>query len=462
MAQNIQIIEGVSTYPHKVIETCNRPLFIKYLGVGNPKPTMVQIDVYIKEPVSNNLIFVKKGRSLVQSRDASSTELSPTFTFDISSILKSGSQKDIKFKPYTILANSPIGIRRIDSVEHSLVHQYKVEARSWVVDSLTNVLTLNTDDDALATDDDSLYFCDIEIPDEELASTQHSNMKPPASSPIISGWRIDSSLVGAPKVGNFLKFLTNCPENTRRLLPVGAAFGLSVFGQSPGVNFQVVADFINNSNNSITADNLLTSSLVLPTANNISTVNLKADDTSLTVGLTNTSVLLMGRNIDIYLKATNITGRKIRLELIKSPLQSSNSKFRQTETHTIYFVNDYNILDFYTFESNLGITHLHSKSVFKTGYKNYSDRKSAKFGVSRGRTDIMYTLSAIVNKDTSEWLSEIYRSTDVFLLEYGADNTANYVPILVTSADTIPLPQERRNLEQFSISFRKDVRTQKR
>jgi len=46
-------------------------------------------------------------------------------------------------------------------------------------------------------------------------------------------------------------------------------------------------------------------------------------------------------------------------------------------------------------------------------------------------------------------------------MELGVDQQPQYIPIIVTDADTTPLPRNRKNVEQFTISFVKDVHTVK-
>lgn len=452
MAQNIVISDGVSDHSSKVIETCNRPLLIKYSkDTGNEIPVLVQIDVEVKERIDGVFVFVKKGNSLVQGRDSDSDEDDPTFTFDISSILKSGIKKDIDFGLYTT-ANGANGINRKDNFP--LIAEYRVKAKTWVINN-DGVLEFNEDDSSVDTASNSLYFCDIEIPDDEVNSEKFSNTLPRTYKD--SGWRLDANLSDK----SFGKFLTNCPSNLRRTIPINTALSLSVFTENLGAGFQVVADYKDDTGSSVTADNLLTGNFLDANDEVIKTVNLTTSNTYLTANLSNTTVAGMGRDVDIYLKKAADEMKKLRFELINSPTTGAAAKLRTIEHYVIYFVNDYNCLDFYTFEGNLGVSHAHAKNIYKTGYKDYTKRDSSKYGVSRGRTDVVYTLSTIVNQEASEWLSEMYRSTNVFLLEHAADKTNTYVPIIITDADTVPLPQDRRNLEQFTISFTKDVHTVK-
>tara|TARA_B100000035_G_scaffold314491_1_gene330933 strand:+ start:25 stop:1386 length:1362 start_codon:yes stop_codon:yes gene_type:complete len=452
MAQNIVISDGVASHATKVIETCNRPVLIKYSkGSGSQVPVLVQINVSVKEKVSGSFTFVKKGSALVQGRDSDSTESNPTFTFDISSILKSGIKKDIDFDIFGT-ANGATGIDR--KANFPLLAEYKVEAKTWFINS-DGVLTYNSDDASVDTANESLFFCDIEIPDEEVNNEKFTNTLP--YNYRASGWRISSTLVNK----SHGKFLTNCPSDLRRAIPTGrTGLALSVFCQSTGESYALSADYVNDLGVSVTADNLLTGNFISSTENLIKTANLTVDDLYLTNSLLNTTLNGMKPNIDIYLRKGTDNTSRLKFELIRG-LDVTNTKLRKVENYVIYFVNDYNCLDFYTFESNLGISHTHSKSIYKTGYKDYTKRDSSKFGVSRGRTDVVYTLSTIVNQETSEWLSEIYRSTNVFLMELGVDQQPKYIPIIVTDADTTPLPRNRKNVEQFTISFVKDVHTVK-
>tara|TARA_B100000035_G_scaffold138321_1_gene117906 strand:- start:1276 stop:2637 length:1362 start_codon:yes stop_codon:yes gene_type:complete len=452
MAQNIVISDGVASHATKIIETCNRPLLIKYSkGSGSEIPVLVQIDVEVKEKVSGSFTFVKKGSALVQGRDSDSSEDNPVFTFDISSILKSAIKKDIDFTVFST-ANGDKGINRKN--DFPLIAEYKVKAKTWVINS-NGVLTYNSDDASVDTADESLFFCDIEIPDEEINSNKFSNTLPYTYK--ASGWLISSALIDK----SYGKFLTNCPSNLRRAIPTGrTGLSLSVLCQSTGATYEIVADYTNDSGTSIVAGNLLTGDFIGTADDTIKTANLTIDNLYLTNSLSNTTVNSMGKNLDIYLKQGSNETSRLKFELIKGQ-SSTNPNLRRAKNYVIYFVNDYNCLDFYTFESNLGVSHIHSKSIYKTGYKDYTKRDSSKFGVSRGRTDVVYTLSTIVNQEASEWLSEIYRSTNVFLMEFGLDSTAKYIPIIITDADTTPLPQNRKNIEKFTISFVKDVYTVK-
>lgn len=435
MAQNILITNGVSTHPDKQLETCNRPLLVQYSGTSTT--TMVQIDVYAGQP------YVKLGTTLVQGRDADTTESSPSFTFDISSILKSGIKKDVDFSLFTT-SEPANGFNRL--TEFFLQSRYKVEARSWFVDTDTGFLTLNTTDASIDTVDDSLFFCDIQIPDREVMLSRFTNMIPVDFK--LSGWNLDAVTLANTASAKFAKFLTNCPKGITRKLPAGYPAALSTVNTTSN-SIDIIANYTRGNG-----------------AGGYSTAAFQG----ITHALNSDSIIktfIIDDAIALSLDASGApeTLRAFLRNTTANPdVDSDSYKFLLTNSKrvtTIYFVNDYNVLDFYTFESEVGVSHSHSKQTFKTGYKDYSKRESSKFGVSSGSTQEVMVVSAIVNKETSEWLSEIYRSTNAFIYEIGLDDVGRFCPIRVVDADTIPEPQNKTQLEMFSISFIKDTHTVK-
>ena len=443
MAQNISITNGVATFARKQLETCNRPLLIQYTGSGSPYSTLVQIQVQVKEYINGVLTFVNKGSLLMQGKDPESSESSPIFTFDVSSVLKSGISKDTDFSIFSETEPTN-GFDRL--TQKPLMAQYKVIARSWYIDAGSGVLTLNDEDASVDTADDSLYFCDIQIPDREVMSSKYMNMIPADLK--LSGWNLDALTLADTANAKFAKFLTNCPKGVTRKLPASYPATLSTVN-TQGNSIDIKAKFTrgDGSGGSVT-QNFQGTTHASGSDSRIKTFRI---DDEITASLDASSE-------PVVLKAF------IRNTTANPDVDSDSYKFLLTNSKrvtTIYFVNDYNVLDFYTFESEVGVSHSHSKQTFKTGYKDYSKRDSSKFGVSLGSTQEVFTLSAIVNKQTSEWLSEIYRSTNAFIYEIGLDNVGRFCPIRVVDADTIPEPQNKIQLEMFSISFIKDTHTVK-
>ena len=442
MAQNILITNGVDVFPRKQLETCNRPLLIQYTGSGSPYSTLVQIQVQVKEYIGGTLTFVDKGSLLLQGKDTDSADATPRFTFDISSILKSGISKDTDFSIFSETEPSN-GFDRL--TQSPLIAQYKVLARSWYIDTDSGALTLNDEDASVDTADDSLYFCDIQIPDREVMSSRFMNMIPADLK--LSGWNLDALTLSSTANAKFAKFLTNCPKGITRKLPARYPATLSTVNTTSN-SIQILAKYTRGDGAGYTT---ATFQGITHDINSDSTIKTFRIDDALAL-----SVGASGAPETLRAFITNATATP--------DVDSDSYKFLLTNSKrvtTIYFVNDYNILDFYTFESEVGVSHSHSKQTFKTGYKDYSKRDSSKFGVSSGSTQEVMVVSAIVNKETSEWLSEIYRSTNAFVYEIGLDDVGRFCPIRVVDADTVPEPQNKVQLEMFSISFIKDTQTVK-
>jgi|TARA_R110000744_G_scaffold27304_1_gene66715 hypothetical protein len=443
MAQNISITNGVSAFADKQLETCNRPLLIQYTGSGSPYSTLIQIQIQVKEYVGGTLTFVDKGSLLMQSKDTDSASETPKFTFDISSILKSGISKDTDFSIFTT-SEPANGFDRL--TQSPLMVEYKVLARSWYIDATSGALTLNDVDASVDTANDSLYFCDIQIPDREVMSSRFANMIP--SDLKLSGWNLDAVTLANTASAKFAKFLTNCPKGITRKLPAGYPATLSTVNTTSN-SIDIIANYIRGNG----AGGYVTAAFQ-----------------GVTHAINSDSRIKTFKINDVIANSLDASGapetlRAFLRNVTANPdVDSDSYKFLLTNSKrvtTIYFVNDYNVLDFYTFESEVGVSHSHSKQTFKTGYKDYSKRESSKFGVSSGSTQEVMVVSAIVNKETSEWLSEIYRSTNAFVYEVGLDDVGRFCPIRVVDADTIPEPQNKTQLEMFSISFVKDTQTVK-
>jgi hypothetical protein len=120
----------------------------------------------------------------------------------------------------------------------------------------------------------------------------------------------------------------------------------------------------------------------------------------------------------------------------------------------IYWVNDLNALDFYMFEGGLEIKNKSSKDLYLKESRDFTKTTSSRYGVSRGITSSEYTCySRAVNRDVSNWLSEIGRSKEVYIYD---EDLRDFVPITIKESTTIPLSFNKR-MAQVSISFVKET-----
>ena len=65
----------------------------------------------------------------------------------------------------------------------------------------------------------------------------------------------------------------------------------------------------------------------------------------------------------------------------------------------------------------------------------------------------------MVNREVSMWLSEIYRSREVYMYDLNSGATPLFIPIQIIDGTTTPLSSDKKSLIPFSISFIKDVHT---
>ena len=267
-------------------------------------------------------------------------------------------------------------------------------------------------------------------------------------------------------------FLTNCPKSLRRRHAIGQPLILYASGMdcvstdiectyfNPADSITVTSNAVSNFMNAsvtrkVTAANLTPIGLAYQSSNGIFT-QLSQNDPSNTA----VSRLNIGKNITFKMDTGGTSSLfPLDFELVNNPYfasadQSTHLDNIHTESCAIYFVNDYNVLDFYLFESFIDISHNHTKFLFKTGSRDYTKRNSSKRGVSSATTEEVYTCSTLASKEASEWLSEIYRSKQVYLYDY---KRKNFIPVIVIDAETRPAYANKTELQPFTLSFVKDV-----
>lgn len=489
MSQNLVVLNESSTAtsvhgaPFK-FQTVTRPILIQHefseiaqipmLNLASNKPVLVQLEVLVEKAG----VWTNVGSTQISGKDFESTVSNTYFTFDISSILAS----EIKsgFVPSSYNTQNYIvrhGLNHQTNPGFSYVIKYKTQARSWYRGT-SGDLVLNSDSNPVESKVKraaNLYFHPKFKSPSKYANTPLDNSVGGAVSDNHFMSQVTSS---APQLNN-KKFLTNCPTslvrkiclnmplslsatNTHELVsnyypklafkysssngtPLSSQDELEIIGapQFPQVygddeigdafgsggiatayvNPSGVADLLNISETTI--DPLVRFYLAVEQSN---------------VGLVDDNIGFGSLDFKLHNQINNPTGNYL-------PNINKNSCF-------IYFVNDFNVLDYFAFTGEIDIVHEHSKQTFKTGYKDYTSRYSSNFGVSRGSTVEIYTCREIVNKETSEWLAEIYRSKEVYLWSV---EEHEFIPIQVLDGETQVSYGNKLELQPFSLSFIKDT-----
>ena len=442
MAQNIQTVNDVATHPSALLQTCNRPVIIQFEDASSaPVPSMVQIDLSVEK----GGIWTQVGTTQVSSRDWDSSVTTPKFTFDISSLLSAHIGSGFYESIFTIDTDSPASMTNTSgNTGFNSIIQYKLSARAWYVDSATSILTLNDTDAAVICPSSSTrYVANIAVRDSELTTTKYSNMN------VDTAWNVDGA--GAQVTTSMM--LTNCPKSLRRKVELDMPLSVSVLGRGNSSSINLRQQFTKDDGALLTGT--LVVGVVAASTTDIKTVNVTPNDTYLMSTWSGGSAAACGKNFEMYLNSTSgDSSHKLKFELYNnSSTTNPNLSKLKPEACAIYFVNDYNTLDYFLFDSFLDVTHNHETVGFKRGYKDYTSRASSKRGVARGKTEEIYTCSTLVNRETSEWLSEIYRSREVYL--YDRVNK-EFIPISVINEATRPSYANRSEAQSFTLSFVKD------
>lgn len=473
-------------------QTVTRPILVQHQfssiaqiplpGLESNKPVLVQLDVLVYKQG----IWQKVGSTQIAGKDFESTAATTYFTFDVSSILSSEIKSGFQPLIYDYDSDFTIESALMDDNNPGFysVIKYKTQTRSWFR-GLSGDLILNETYPALESK--VKRACNIYFHPKFKSPNKYANI--PLENSIGSGGTAkDNHFMTELSISNGVdnkKFLTNCPTYLARKICIGMPLSLSATALNEyldnGVNAMLPRILMKYS---VTGGNPLDTTHEFDPANFPRTRTFDAaDDTTgfgdvVTITLNPEKVVnipsgVNGSNINplirFYLGALeylngssigitddNIGFGSLDFEIHDQVGVSLNNNLPTINPNScfIYFINDFNVLDYFAFTGEPDIVHEHSKNTFKRGYKDYTSRHSSNFGVSRGTTKEIYTCRELVDKATSEWLSEIYRSNEVYLWSVEEDE---FVPILVLEGDSQPYYANRMELQPFSISFIKDT-----
>ena len=450
MAQYIETTNDITTFSKAEIQTVNRPIILswRYTGSG-PVPRLISVQV----EVELNGSFVNAGNQQIVNRTQLSAATNPTFEIDVSSLIKGFIEDNLT----DLLKSHPSSGLPLSSIHTSTNSQkniirYRAKARSFYLNN-ENVLVQNlTDGEIINPPSGSLFACNMYIKDGALISSEYANLGLHTSSAASDiAFSVEGTLTSLPRQS----FLTNCPESLTRILPLQSHFFLSIFNRS---SFQVtVRAFINNDSGTL-SESIIGSSMPANDSD-IHTYNLTMNNSSFFNETTGTSTAACGEKLTLVLKNSSSSSKGLNFKLVNkkgvSPsLANPNLNTYPIDGSFIVFINDYNVYDYYFFEGFTDITHQQEKYLYKTGYKDYTRRESSKRGISSAKTTEVYTCSTIVNKEGSEFLSEIYRSSKVYLYDVSKHL---YIPIIVLDQDVQVKYANKAEVKPFSISFVKDV-----
>tara|TARA_R100001244_G_scaffold9274_1_gene11347 strand:+ start:13739 stop:15022 length:1284 start_codon:yes stop_codon:yes gene_type:complete len=162
---------------------------------------------------------------------------------------------------------------------------------------------------------------------------------------------------------------------------------------------------------------------------------------------------LFGNSIPDDLAFT--TSFNISPELIGDQRWRMLKGMRHRTTTPIYWINDYNFIDFYNFEGFRFEEENSEKNHFFRKKTNFTNSMESNFGTAKGTTVVGGTVgSKGVSKEGAEWLSEIGRSTEVYIYDL---ETFNYIPILIDELNVVTLNDS--GLLSVEVSYIKSTKS---
>ena len=460
MSHNIQTVDDIATHATATVQTVSRPILIRFehaaAGGGAPTATAVQAEVSVEV----DGVWTKVGGALIASKEWDSSTSDPKFYFDVAPLLASRIEGGDYQGSFGIGMGAMASSLNTVSQSRKLMIKYKVEARALYVAETTGILTLN-ETDAVITSPSSgnRYAVNFFVPDHLVTTSKYTNLN------VMSGWNI-SNAVDTQWSGQgerIFKCLTNCPSSLRRKIPILQPMALQGFVNGyTADDIELAADYIKDDGVAVT-NHIVSSTFMLDTTHDINIKTITPSETYLMSELTGASTASCGANFSLFTYASSLGGVKLNFELMNSKLTSNPNLRRIKPSDTsIYFLNDFGVWDFFIFDGFLDITHTHEKTTFKKGTKDYTLRESSRMGVARSTTTEIYTCHALVNRETSEWLSEIFRSKKVYYYNENEPYPSSYfVPVTVIDGETNPSSSNKLTLEPFSLSFIKDTHTVK-
>lgn len=127
------------------------------------------------------------------------------------------------------------------------------------------------------------------------------------------------------------------------------------------------------------------------------------------------------------------------------------------EQTTFVFINNYGFYDYYTIGNPIRKNTDVGRETYDKVFENYSSQTST-YDITRRGTKQYYTdyedtysiTTDYINKETSDWLTQLFDSTNVFIQEDG-----NFIPITITNTNyTWNLTDNRNKLFQYEINFK--------
>ena len=396
--------------------TCNRPVWVSYKyssAVGTEIPRAVEITVWGNKDGD----WLPLGANLYKNKDSDSNAAAPTFTFDISGILKANLSKNFHHDILDEAYDSPISLAN-DGTNANYNGMIAVDVKAKCHYEVGGIMTPSADTATPISYPSStgIYIVpsDLSLSDNIPSSGWPITNLPTSTK---TSWLWDSS-TSADISGKTPA--TMCPNNLVRKIPLGYPLIMGmIFNDTAMSSCQWKLNYTHSTGSSIVdLDNVPT----IGTAFDTYIWNYKVDaivgGTSLLANATHTWPQIRPE-FSIYLESnTSSRTEAYKFEMIGSSASNSSIPPMKPNTECVYWLNDLGFLDFYYFNGGSEIETESEKVNYVRGNKDFSDISKLRFGVSSAKTIVKKTLyTEAVNHDAIVWLTEILRSTEVFIYD---------------------------------------------
>lgn len=431
MALNIELD---SLYKADILATAQRPLLFKYDYTSGTIPKLVEVQLY----GNTNGVWGKVGGSMTRGRDASSASTDPTFTFDLSSAASVNLKPSVMFDSDGTPSDWNSQAKYLMEMHNNStnpnrngLHKYKILANCWYENSTTGLLYPEYSDteqdnwlEYPTSSQEFLMVADVAMSDSELSGTYSDNLNAGKSDYVISG-----DITGSTK-----NILTKCPTSLERRILDNTPFWLSFLSNKTTYNVNWVLNTFDNGNEEL-KPNYQTDD------RGLFSTYLRADDNFI---LSSVSADKFDLNQGFCIYLGHSTTKAAKSHKYKFKLVDSFNK----DSVSLYWINDFNVLDFFTFEGSLNIRSESSVKSYMKSKSDYTKRHESDFGIVSGVSDEVWSItSQPINRATARWLTEIGRSRGLYLYDHG---TKTFTNIQVGKSKVSILDDSRSN---FRVSF---------
>tara|TARA_R100000278_G_C5474092_1_gene165642 strand:+ start:513 stop:1934 length:1422 start_codon:yes stop_codon:yes gene_type:complete len=453
---------------HEIV-TIDRPVIIDFeYSSGDDIPVICEVQAWgnIKGQ------WTRIGSPLYGSRTSDSTAASPKFRIDFSDVI--GRHLNNTFKKIMEVSGSPVmqfpdnsaggpdanaTMQQMNDSTHPDAEgmtSVKFYAVAWCVAS-DGVLTRSAEDAVPWSEDFYVNPIRVTLPSSmvKVDSTVFSNLYD--GFPSLFKGITDLSVSGQEG------FPTSVPRSLKRKIPVTHPIPLALISAYQPANVNITVNFktTNGTTNTIASGSISLAST--GQGNSFFTYLNSIANFSQSVASVSTSDMIPAASFQYVRTITTGGGSSavfdtLNFEVLEIPKSIST---RKKHGRSIYWINDYNTLDFYFFDGAT-IIEFENETKNYVRHKDYTSRRDQQRGVLKGQsTEVVTLVSDAMNRETITWLQEIGRSRFVFEFEEmpGTSGTFNYrfAPIVIEDFKTTTLDTANQNAYSVEISYKRDI-----